>query len=95
MEWIDVNKQKPRSQKRVLAFSSRRAVMAQYIAPKTVLSEDFLSDDYDISDYKEYDGGNDCYWVIEGWWEISEEANLNCNISGEVTHWMPLPTSPK
>ena len=68
---------------------------AVYISPKAVLADDFLSDECDCSDgIMEYDDENDCYWVAEGWFEDSLEAEINYHITWEVTHWQPLPAPP-
>ena len=69
-----------------------RTTVAQYVAPKTVLDEDFL--DEDAEGCSEYDEEKDCYWVVEGWWENSWESETNWKLTGTVTHWMPLPEPP-
>lgn len=72
-------------------------LIAQYVPPKTVLADDFLSDELDCENVQEYDEEKDCYWVVEGWWECSEEAEYNYQISGDVIEWrdIPLPSSPE
>lgn len=69
--------------------------VASYIAPRTVLAEDFLTDECDTSSCQEYDDENDCYWVIEGWWEESTVSEIQYMIPDVVTHWMPLPQPPQ
>ena len=98
--WISVKERLPKSNILVnvsyrLESGLRVRQSAIYIAPKTILAEDFLSDDIDCSDAEEYDEENDCYWVVEGWWEDSFESDMNYKISREITHWQPLPEPPE
>ena len=98
--WISVEERLPKSNILVnvsyrLKSGLRVRQSAIYIAPKTILAEDFLSDDIDCSDAEEYDEENDCYWVVEGWWEDSFESDMNYKISREITHWQPLPEPPE
>ena len=91
LHWIKTDAEKPKALEKVLAYGLNalgkgRIVMAQYIPPKTVLSEDFLSDEFGC-ECDEYDEENDCYWVTEGWWESSEEADTNWQISLKITHF--------
>ncbi len=97
--WIKVELKKPPAAISVLiahknSLDKYWVSIAQYVPPKTVLAEDFLSNDIDTLSCEEYDEKNDCYWVIEGWWEASVSAEINWHISDEVTHWMPLPKTP-
>lgn len=97
MEWISVNERMPEAKQRVLAFYTNeyeksRIETACYIPPRTVLVEDFLSED--AEGCEEYDEEKDCYWVVEGWWESSLESDENWMITNKVTHWMPLPKAP-
>lgn len=99
-KWVAVSEGLPKARQRVLAFytndcGARRIEIACYTPPRTVRAEDFLSDDYYGEGYDEYDEENDCFWVVEGWWEDSLEAEINWKIISPVTHWMPLPETPK
>lgn len=97
-EWIPVNERLPERLQPVFAEVKMNEKIfitaAQYVAPKTVLASDFLDDEY-REGAEEYDEEIDDYWVIEGWWENSIEADTNWMLSGEVTHWRPLPSSPE
>lgn len=68
---------------------------AQYIPPRTVLSEDFLDPDYS-DDFGDYDEKRDCYWTPSGWyeWGITPDR-IYWYIDQSVAHvvaWRPLET---
>lgn len=42
----------------------------------------------------EYDEVADIYYCPKGWYETNEFEETHWRISGEVTHWMPLPDPP-
>lgn len=70
--------------------------LAQYFPSKTVLEEDFISDEcYEEESITEYDEENDCYWVREGWFEHTIEGEMEYRLSDEVIMVMPLPKPPK
>jgi len=98
-EWIPCETRLPKSLQPVFAKVKMNGKIlitaAQYVAPKTVLSSDFLSEEFDTEGIEEYDESIDDYWVVEGWWENSIEADTNWNLSGEVIEWRPLPTAPE
>lgn len=97
VRWVPVGERLPEAKQEVLAIVKYNKIHTEkvcYIPPRTVLSEDFLSDECDCESVEDYDAENDCYWVKEGWWEASFEADTNWKLSGEVTHWMPLPLPP-
>jgi hypothetical protein len=96
--WIPVEERLPETKQDILVIVKNkkpRVEKACYIPPKTILAEDFLSDECDCESVQEYDEENDSYWVVEGWWESSWESDANWKLSGEVTHWMPLPVPPE
>ena len=101
-QWVPVSERLPECKKSVFVScisphtGNRFTQKAVYISPKTVLADDFLSDECDCSDgIMEYDEEKDCYWVTEGWFEDSLEAEINYHITWEVTHWMTLPNPPE
>lgn len=94
-QWISAEEQKPKSEQRVFVHYKNecdkdRTEIAQYIAPFTVKANEFLQDDYDHS-CSEYNEADDEFYVVEGWWESSWEADTNWKISREIDYWMPLP----
>ena len=96
INWIPSDKEKPRPGQKVLAYGLNclgkgRFVMAQYLPHKTVLSEDFYTDEPAAN----YDKEADCYWVAEGWREVSVESEIIMMISFDISHWMPLPEKPE
>ena len=99
-KWIKVEEQKPKGQLEVLVaymneYGVERTTTAQYVPPKSVRSEDFLDQDLEIEGVEEYDEKEDCFWVIEGWWECSEMAEINYVFSDEILYWMPKPEYPR
>jgi hypothetical protein len=99
MEWISVEERLPETQRRVLVFFKNeydrsRITCANYIAPKTVLAEDFLDSEYSDG-FEEYDEEKDCYWTPEGFYESNYETDVNYFLGYKVTHWMPLPQHPQ
>ncbi len=98
-EYIDPDTEKPPSKFKVLAKVEFKPgkfyyTTAQYIAPKTVLSEDFLNEDCDLGDLDEYDDEKDCYWVKEAWFEEQWEPETQYQISDKVVGWMLIPGKP-
>ncbi|MEC4565538.1 DUF551 domain-containing protein [Paenibacillus sp. CMAA1739] len=99
MEWISVKDKLPKTQQRVIArfivttFDDKvipKSSVAEYIAPRTVLEEDYMNEDF--AGEGDYDEQKDCFWTVSGWYESSYEADVNWRLSQEVTHWMPLPS---
>ncbi|MBY0011477.1 DUF551 domain-containing protein [Paenibacillus typhae] len=92
--WISVDEKLPETQARVLVSflnesGKRWTTCAEYIAPKTVLEEDYMDEQY--TDGGEYDEDKDCYWTTSGWYESNYEPETNWRLNCKVTHWMPLP----
>ena len=102
-EWISVKDGLPKDRKSVnVAVEHKRddgktfqfVMTASYIGHHEIEAEEWPDYDGDT----EYDEENDCYWIPENWYEDNfMEDNMNYLICDEyrVTHWMPLPESPK
>jgi hypothetical protein len=99
MSWINVNDRLPETKQRVISrfitttYDNRKiphSTVAEYIAPRTVLEEDYMHEDF--AGEGDYDEEKDCYWTVSGWYESSYEAEINWRLNAEVTHWMPLPS---
>ena len=93
--WIPIVHLQPASKDRVLVmFTNERGVtiitIAEYIQPKTVLADDYLSDEWSDG-FAEYDEEEDCYWTPGGWYEWQYVPEVNFYLDEKITHWMPLP----
>ena len=82
MEWKKPENEMPKDQVRVVCLVKNeqgriRVVMAEHVSAKTILAEDFLSDEDDNEELKEYDAEKDCLWVKENWFEsnLCQETN--------------------
>ena len=99
MEWIKISNRVPDNRSRVLVFflneyNKGRISIAEYIAFKTVLAEDFL--DPDCDGFQEYDEKKDCYWTPAGFYESQYATDINYFLGNEkITHWMELPKCPQ
>jgi hypothetical protein len=97
MDWISVEDRLPETQQRVLvcftnSYGKTWVTCADYIAPKSVLEEEYMDDEYACTGV--YDEENDCYWTNSGWYEHNYEPEINYFINDKVTHWMELPKKP-
>ena len=104
LQWIPVRPVRPvsmpKNKKKVFVLLSgknnkgkdvRSVTVAFYIAPETVLAEDWLDDECPESFYSsEYDKDKDCYWTPSGFYEYQIEADRSYYISDTITHWMPI-----
>lgn len=99
MEWIRISVKHPTPCKTVLVVfenkhGGRFVTMAQYVPPKTILSDDFLSEEAMGNGFEEYDEEKDCYWTPAGWYEWQYVAEQHYFLDERVTHWaeiqMPL-----
>ena len=97
MDWININTDKPKNLQEVIVCfndNGRRVItIATYVAPNSVLEEDFLSED--AEGCSDYDAEKDCYWVTEGFFEYMTTSDQSWLISGEITHWMAKPKLPE
>ena len=96
--WTPVAKALPDTTKKVLATylnkaGKRRTVIANWVQART--QETRWEDE---SGCTEYDESSDEFFLKEGWYECvenCEEYDMWWIYEGEVTHWMPLPLSPR
>jgi hypothetical protein len=91
----------PENSKRVMVYYRNttgmlRTTVAEYIKYRSILAEDYLSDDCDEEFYaSEYDEGKDVYWTPAGWYESTYHGEMNMYITEKVLGWMPIPPLPK
>lgn len=64
-------------------------IRAMYASPYTLKPSPDYEDDCD------YDESADAYYCHEGWYEYNCYDDVHRRVSGEVTHWMPLPDPPR
>ena len=86
--WFESNDVKPKLYKKVLVklingSGKRRKALAEYIPEKTVIAEDFMHD-YWIDDHPDEE------YAPAGWYEMTEEHEVQYPLTGEITHWMYL-----
>lgn len=105
--WIPVAERLPEPEKRVLILTKvkgwngkeHRETMCGFYEDGSVWCEDSkVSWDYEMKREENYDESRDDYRVPEGWFEelLNHIDEYNCVLIGDtVTHWMPLPESPK
>jgi hypothetical protein len=99
-EWRAVREELPENEKKVIVYFKNecghgRRTTAEYIREKTVLAEDYLSDEWSDG-FEEYDEEKDCYWTPSGWYEQQEITEVNFYLGKDIiTHWMPLPSPPE
>lgn len=108
-EWIPVTERLPETETEVLILAVRKVYSlkthsntAHHIVT-TGMYEDGTKRTEDSvwwweADGFEYDEERDDYIIPEGWWEYKHyngDEQHNYAIDDEVTHWMPLPESPK
>jgi len=69
--------------KLINGVGKRRKALAEYIPEQTVLAEDFMHD-YWIDDHPDEE------YAPAGWYEMTEEHEVQYPLTGEITHWMYL-----
>lgn len=100
-EWISVKDGPPKNEQEVLIYCNRggfRFVCPAIYEDGTMLTQNSRWNWNDIEEYGTYSEENDDYYVAKGWWEnrqFTPDDVYNCPVDCEVTHWRPLPKSPK
>jgi hypothetical protein len=75
-------------------YKNNCTAMAEYIAKRSVLAEDYISEEY--SDFTDYDKENDKYYAPEGWYEWNHGSDVCMHMSDvAVLYWMPIPALSK
>lgn len=92
-KWIDIKKQQPEPQQRVLVLFSETVAIAEYIPPKTVLAEDYISED--CPDFFDYDEEQDIYFAPSGFYELNVTVEMNYFLNKKIDFWQPLPEGKK
>jgi hypothetical protein len=93
MQWVPVSERLPEDSKPVLAVvkeGKRQFVLRVMYARKFDL---VCGTDCDEA-FLDYDEKTDEYYCKEGWYEDNQFEEIHWGISGDVTHWMPLPEPP-
>jgi hypothetical protein len=95
LEWVSPKDMLPPDQKRVAIIIEMEngrwwTTMAEHISAKTVLSEDYLSDDNEPGNLDEYDAEKDCYWVKENWFESNLFSEENFVVNRPVLFWAEI-----
>lgn len=93
-DWIKASDRMPETGKKVFAFylneiGKPRKIMAFY-TPRFTMEQD-----EDPNEATEYCEDKDAYYLKEGWYEDNEFDECHWKVDGKITHWMPLPESPK
>lgn len=102
--WIPCSERMPEVETEVLIFAKRKwkdgtfknIITTAMYEDGTVLENDSIWRWEDIEG--EWDEENDCYIILEGWWEwkhYNGDSELNHAVDDEVIAWQPLPESYK
>lgn len=95
LQWVSPKDKMPPDQKRVAVIvemenNSWWTAMAEHISPKTIKSEDYLSDSCESGDLDEYDNEKDCFWVKENWFESNLFSEDNFVIDRPILFWAEI-----
>jgi len=101
-DWVLVSQKTPITKQRVYViirwkcdnkYQYKQSV-ADYIAPRSVLVEDYMDPEFLECETNDYDEENDCFWTPGGWYESCHTTEINYFISDEVIAWKPLDKIP-
>ena len=101
--WISVKEKLPTVEVEVLVYTKRKIITTAMYEDGTISEENSLWfwDGLEYWDDTNYDEENDCYIILEGWWEYrhynpNEVYNNSIEADDdEVLFWQPLPEEPK
>jgi hypothetical protein len=93
MQWKKPEEEMPKDRQRVAVIIKNecgkiRIAIAEHISAHSVKSEDFLGDEGDGLD--EYDEKEDCYYVLENWFESNLCEEINWVLSYQVLAWAKI-----
>lgn len=97
-EWISVEERLPERETEVLIATisrySHKGITTAMYEDGTMPEEDSSWNWEDVE--MDYNEETDQYIIPEGWWEYRHYGeSLNYAVDDKVTHWMPLPNTPK
>jgi hypothetical protein len=95
MKWIKPEDEMPKDLKRVAVIirnecKKLRIAIAEHVSAHSIKSEDFLNDSCDNEDLQEYDEKEDCYYVLENWYESNLCEDINWVLSYKVLAWAEI-----
>lgn len=98
--WISAKDKKPATLKPVLVVLRRGSgkvcvLKAEYVAPNSILEEDYINEEWWGEGLSDYDEDKDCYWVKENWFECNWYGEYSCVIADKVISWKLLPQPPQ
>jgi hypothetical protein len=95
MQWKKPEEEMPKDQQRVAVIiknecGKMRVAIAEHISAHSVKSEDYLDDGCENCDIEEYDEKEDCYYVLENWFESNLCEEINWVLSYQVLAWAKI-----
>ena len=96
-DWIKVEDRLPEPGIYVLAYFKNdlgkdRIIRAEYSDGHSLPVSDLM--DWN-GDWANYDEAEDQYYCPVGWFESNEFDEIDYQVDGNITHWMPLPKPPE
>jgi hypothetical protein len=95
MQWKKPEEEMPKDQHRVAVivkteYGKLRTAIAEHISAHSIKSEDFFTDGCENSELEEYDEKEDCYYVLENWFESNLCEETNYVLSYPVLVWAKI-----